>query len=72
MYPVLSCFNCVQLFVILWAIACQDPLSMEFSRKEFWSGFPFPSPGYLPIPGIKPTSPASADRFFTTEPPGKP
>ena len=37
MYPVLSCFNCVQLFVILWAIACQDPLSMEFSRKEFWS-----------------------------------
>ena len=37
MYSVLSCFNCVQLFVILWAIARQDPLSMEFSRKEFWS-----------------------------------
>ena len=47
---------------------------MGFSRQEFWSGLPFPPPGDLPDPGIKPTPPASpalADRFFTTEPPGK-
>ena len=53
----------------------QAPLSMEFSRQEYWSGFPFPSPGDLPNPGIKPVSPASptlAGEFFTTEPPGKP
>jgi len=41
---------------------------MGFSRQEYWSGFPFPSSGDLPDPGIKPQSPASADRFFTTEP----
>ena len=45
---------------------------MEFSRQEFWSGLPFPSPGALPNPGIKPASPTLAGRFFTTEPPGKP
>ena len=39
-------------------IACQAPLSMEFSRQECWSGLPFPSPGDLPSPGIKPRSPA--------------
>ena len=53
----------------------QVPLSMGFSRKEYWSGLPFPSLGDLPDPGIKPmshTSPALADGFFTTEPPGKP
>ena len=47
------------------------PLSMGFPRQEYWSGFPFPSPGNLPDPGIKPTSPAWAGVFFTTEPPGK-
>ena len=50
------------------------PLSMGFSRQEYWSGLPCPPPGDLPDPGIKPTSPASpelAGRFFTTEPPGK-
>ena len=49
--------------------------SMGYFRKEFWSGLPFPPPGYLPNPGIKPASPASpslAGRFFTTEQPGKP
>ena len=54
--------------------AHQVPLSMEFSRQEYWGGLPFPSPGYLPDPGIEPTSLASsalAGGFFTTEPPGK-
>ena len=55
-----------------WTVACQDPLSMEFSRQEFWSELPFSTPGDFPHPGIEPVSPALADRFFTTEPPGKP
>ena len=41
-----------------WTIACQAPLSMGFSRQECWRGLPFPSPGNLPDPGIKPRSPA--------------
>ena len=45
---------------------------MGFSRKEYWSGFPFLPPGDLPDLGIKPVSPALAGRFFTTEMPGKP
>ena len=55
-----------------WTVACQIPLSMGFSRQEYWSGLPFPSPGDLPDPGIKSTSPALAAGFFTTELPGKP
>ena len=58
-----------------WTIACQAPLSMKFSRQEYWSGLPFPIPGDIPNPGIEPaslTSPALASRFFTTAPPGKP
>ena len=62
----------VQLFVTPWTVACHAPLSMEFSRQECWSGLPFPPPGDLPEPGIKPSSPALAGRFFTTEPPRKP
>ena len=65
----------VQLFVTSWTIALQALLSTEFSRQEYWSGFPFPSPGDLPDPGIKPgslASLASAGRFFTTVPAGKP
>ena len=53
----------------------QAPLSMEFSRQEYWSELPFPPPGGLPNPGIEPSSvssPALAGGFFTTEPPGKP
>ena len=46
------------LFVTPWTVACQAPLSMGFPRKEYWSGLPFPSPGDLPDPGIKPVSPA--------------
>ena len=44
----------------LWTIACQAPLSMGFSRQEYWSGLPCPSPGDLPNPGIEPTSPTSS------------
>ena len=56
-------------------IACQAPLSMEFSRQEYWRSLPFPTPGDLPYPRIKPVSPAFpalAGRFFTTAQPGKP
>ena len=67
---VLSRFSRVCLFVILWTVAPrQGPLSMGFSKQEHWSGLPFPPPGELPDPGIKPTSlmsPASAFGFFTT------
>ena len=57
---------------IPWTVSHQASLSVGFSRKEYWSGLPFPSPGALPSPEIEPMSPALADRFFTTEPPGKP
>ena len=60
------------VFVATWTVAHQAPLSMEFSRQEYWSGLPFPSPGDLPYPGIKLASPAFAGGFFTTVPPGKP
>ena len=49
----LTCFSCVRLCATLWTVACQSPLSMGFSRQEYWSKFPFPSPGDLPDPGIK-------------------
>ena len=65
----LSYFSHVQLFETLWTVAHQAPLSMGFSRQEYQSEFPFPSPGDLPNPGIEPTSltsPALAGRFFTT------
>ena len=52
-----------------WTVAHQAPLSMEFSRQEYWSGLPFP--GALPDPEIEPLSPALADGFFTTESLGK-
>ena len=53
---------------------CKPPGSsvMGFFKQEYWGGLPFPSPGDLPNPGIEPTSPALAGRFFTPEPPGKP
>ena len=54
----------VQLFVTPWTVARQVPLSVGFSRQEYWSGLPFPSPGDLPDPGIEPRSPAlRADAF---------
>ena len=55
-----SCFSHVQLFATLWTTACQAPLSMGFSRQEYWSGLPCPPPGDLLDPGIEPVSPASS------------
>ena len=66
---VLSHFSLVQLFMTLWTVACQVPLSMGFSRQEYWNGLPFPSPGDLPDPGIESaclTSPTLTGGFFTT------
>ena len=78
----LSHFSCVRLFVTLWTVTHQAPLSVGFSRQEYGSGLPFHPPGDLSDPRIKPNSkpnspafpasPALAGRFFTTEPPGKP
>ena len=62
----------VQLFVTSWIVAHQAPLSIEVSRQEYWRGFPFPPPGDLPNPGMETEAPELVDRFFTTEPPGKP
>ena len=53
----LSRFNGVRLFVTLWTVASQTPLSMGFSRQKYWSGLPCPPPGDFLDPGIKPTSP---------------
>ena len=50
----LSSFSRVQLFAMLWTVACQAPLSMGFSRQEYWSRLPCPPPGNLPNPGMKP------------------
>ena len=55
-----------------WTVAHQAPLSMEFSRQEYWSGVPFPSPGYLPDPEIEPGSPTFQADSLPSEPPGKP
>ena len=55
-----------------WTIACQAPLSMEFSRKEYWNGLPFPSPEDLPKSGKEPGSPALQADSLPSEPPGKP
>ena len=65
----LSLFSRVQLFVILWTVAYQDPPSMGFSRQEYWNRLPCPPSGDLPNLEIKPASPVSpalAGRFFTT------
>ena len=53
-----------------WTVAHQAPPSMEFSRQEYWSGLPFPSPGDLPNPGIEPGSPALWADALSSEPPG--
>ena len=58
--------------VTLWTVACQAPLSMGFSRQEYWSGLPFPSPGDLPTQGIGPRSPALQADSLLTELRGKP
>ena len=61
----------VRLFETPWNVAYQAPLSMEFSRQEYWSGLPFPSPGDLPNPGMEPRSPALQADALPSEPPGK-
>ena len=74
-YVCAQLLNCIQLFAAPWTAAHQAPLSMEFSRQEYWSGLPFPSPEDLPNPGIEPASPCiscTSRQFFTTVPPGKP
>ena len=70
-----SVLSRVLLFVTPWTVAHQAPLSMGFSRQEYWSGLPCSPPGDFPNPGIKslsPESPALTGRFFTTEPTGVP
>ena len=62
----------IRLFVTLWTVAYRAPPSIGFSRQEYWSGLPFPSPEYLPDPGIEPGSPALQADTLTSEPPGKP
>ena len=62
----------IQLFATPWAIAYQTPPSMAFSRQEYWSGLPFPSPRDLPDPGIEPRSPALQADSLPSLPPGKP
>ena len=61
----------VQLFAAPWTVAYQAPPSMDFSRQEYWTGLPFPSPGDLPDPGIEPRSSAFQADNLTSEPPGK-
>ena len=62
----------VQLFATPWTVAYQDPPSLGFSRQEYWSGLPFPSPGDIPDPAIKPRAPTPQADSLSAEPPGKP
>ena len=63
---VLSCFSCALLFATPWGVACQAPLSMGFSRQEYWSRLPCPLPGDISNPGLNLLpSPASIGRFFS-------
>ena len=62
----------VRLFATPWTVAYQAPPSMGFSRQEYWSGVPLPSPGDLPDPGIEPRSPTFQADALTSEPPRKP
>jgi len=62
----------VQLFATLWTVAHQAPLSMGFSRQEYWGGLSFLSPEDLPDPGVEPRSPSLEADTLTSEPPGKP
>ena len=69
-YMCVCVLSLVCLFATPWTVTCQTPLSMEFSRQEYWNGLPFPTPGNLPDPGIEteilsPASLALAVGFFT-------
>ena len=59
----------VRLFATPWTVTYQAPPAMEFSRQEYWSGWPFPAPGDLPDPGIEPGSPALRTDAVPSEPP---
>ena len=61
----------VRLFATRWTVTYHDPPSVGFSRQEYWSGLPFPSPGDLPNPGIKPRSSTLQAEALPSEPPGK-
>ena len=67
-----SCSVMSNCFAISWTVAQQAPLSMEFSRQEYWSRLPFPSPGYYPNLGIKPVYPTLQADSLPSEPSGKP
>ena len=70
-FPPRVCASTERLFATPWTVACQVLPSMEFSRQEYWSGWPFLSPGDPPNPGTEPVSPVSpADEFFSTVPRG--
>ena len=71
-YSEVKLLSHVQLFATPWTVAHQAPQSMEFSRQEYWSGVPFPSPGDLPNPGIEPGSPALQADTLPSESRGKP
>ena len=64
--------SCIRLFVTPWTAPCQTPVSVAYSRQEYWSGLPFPSPGDLLYQVIESVSSALAGKLFTTESPGKP
>ena len=68
------CVSCLVMSdsVTPWTVACQSPQSVEFSRQDYWSGLPFPSPGDLPDSGIEPRSPSLQADSLPSEPPGKP
>ena len=70
--PASCCLVMSNSFVTPWTAASQAPLSMRFSKQDYWSGLPFSSPGDLLDPRLEPTAPALAGKFFTTEPPGNP
>ena len=63
--------SCVRLFATPWTAAYQAPPSMAFSKQEYWSGLPFPSPGDLPNPGMESGSPELWADSLPSEPPGK-
>ena len=63
---VLICFSCVLLFATLWTVPHQAPLSLGFSRQEYWNGLLCPPPGDTPIPRIEPVSVSCKGGFFTT------
>ena len=70
-HPIAKSLNRIRLFATPWTVTYEAPLSMGFSRQEYWSGLPFPSPGDLPDPGIELGSPALQADALTSEPPGK-